>query len=91
LAGELADAPLKLKPSEYFKRQCFISVDVDEELIADTVRQLGQDCFVISTDYPHIDSKWPQALDSFLTIKGLDKETQKKILWDNCARLYGLS
>jgi predicted TIM-barrel fold metal-dependent hydrolase len=91
LAGELADSPLKLKPSEYFKRQCFISVDVDEELIVDTVRQLGPDCFVISTDYPHIDSKWPHALDSFLAIKGLDRDTQRKILWDNCARLYGLA
>jgi predicted TIM-barrel fold metal-dependent hydrolase len=90
LAGELADMPLKLKPSEYFKRQCFISVDVDEELIVDTVRQVGSDCFVISTDYPHIDSKWPHALDSFLAIGGLGAEVQRKILWDNCARLYGL-
>ena len=91
LAGELADSPLKMKPSEYFQRQCFISVDVDEELIVDTVRLLGPDCFVISTDYPHIDSKWPHALDSFLAIDGLNKDSQKKILWDNCARLYGLS
>jgi predicted TIM-barrel fold metal-dependent hydrolase len=91
LAGELADSPLRMKPSEYFTRQCFISVDVDEELIVDTVRLMGPDCFVISTDYPHIDSKWPNALDNFLAIKGLDRESQKRILWDNCARLYGLS
>ena len=65
-------------------------MDVDEELVVDTVRLLGPDCFVISTDYPHIDSKWPYALDSFLAIKGLDKETQE-YLWDNCARLYGLA
>jgi predicted TIM-barrel fold metal-dependent hydrolase len=90
LAGELADSPLKLKPSEYFRRQCFISVDVDEELIVNTVRILGPDSFVISTDYPHIDSKWPHALDSFLAIKGLERTAQQKILWDNCARLYGL-
>ncbi|MDH3443066.1 MAG: amidohydrolase [Deltaproteobacteria bacterium] len=91
LSGELADSPLKLKPSEYFRRQCFISMDVDEELIVDTVRQIGSDKFVISTDYPHIDSKWPHALDSFLAINGLDNEARQKILWDNCAKLYGLS
>ncbi|MBM4261978.1 MAG: hypothetical protein FJ145_11190 [Deltaproteobacteria bacterium] len=43
------------------------------------------------TDYPHIDSKWPHALNSFLAIKGLDQVSQQKILWDNCARLYGLN
>jgi uncharacterized protein len=91
LAGELADTPLKMKPSEYFSRQCFISVDVDEDLVLDVIRRLGPDNLVISTDYPHIDSKWPHALDSFLTIEGLDETAKRKILWDNCARLYQVS
>ncbi|MGH7834579.1 MAG: amidohydrolase family protein [Candidatus Binatia bacterium] len=91
LGGHLADAPLKMKPSEYFKRQCFISVDVDEDLVADVIRQVGDDCLVISTDYPHIDSKWPHAVDSFLSIPGVGESARRKILWDNCARLYNLS
>ncbi len=90
LAGELSDVALRLKPSEYFRRQCFIAVDVDEEPVTDVISAFGDDNLVISTDYPHIDSKWPHATDSFLAIKGVSEASQRKILWDNCARLYGL-
>ncbi len=27
------DSPLKLKPSEYFKRQCFVSAEADEDFV----------------------------------------------------------
>lgn len=91
LAGELSDVALKCKPSDYFKRQCFISVDVDEALVTDVINTLGDENLVISTDYPHIDSKWPHATDSFLSIKGVSERSQRKILWDNCVRLYGFS
>jgi hypothetical protein len=28
--------------------------------------------------------------DEFMAIPNLSRESQRKILWDNCARLYGL-
>ena len=90
LRKELASEPLSLKPSEYFLRQCFISVDVDEDIVADVIRRIGDDNIVISTDYPHADSHWPHAVDSFMAIGDLRTDSQKKILWDNCARLYGI-
>lgn len=91
LHGAVADVPLRLKPSEYFKRQCFISVDPDEYLVTDVIARLGDDNIVISTDYPHIDSHFPHAIEKFLSIEGLSDGSRRKILWDNCARLYGLS
>ena len=42
------------------------------------------------TDYPHSDSKYPHATDSFLYLP-LNEESKRKVLWDNCARLYKLS
>ena len=84
----LADVPLSRTPSEYFLEQCFISVDPDEYLVADVVKRLGDDNMVVSTDYPHIDAHFPHALDEFFEIEGLSEKTQRKILWDNCARLY---
>jgi predicted TIM-barrel fold metal-dependent hydrolase len=89
LRKEFANEPLSLKPSEYFLRQCFISVDVDEAIVADVIRRIGDDNNVISTDYPHADSHWPHAMDSFMAID-LNTNSQRKILWDNCARLYGI-
>jgi predicted TIM-barrel fold metal-dependent hydrolase len=79
----------KLKPSEYFKRQCWISTEHEKELpmIIDLV---GHDNIVFSTDYPHGDSDFPHAVEEFLEMEGVSNESRKKILWDNCARLYGL-
>lgn len=80
---------LKLKPSEYFQRQCWISTEVERELPM-IVELIGDDNIVYSTDYPHGDSEYPHAVDEFLEAEGISKETKKKILWDNCARLYNL-
>jgi len=43
---------------------------------------------VFSTDYPHGDSKYPHAVESFLELTLPDAD-KRKILWDNCARFYG--
>ena len=88
--GQAEDLKLEAKPSEYFLRQCFVSMDVDEYLAEDTVKRLGDDCLVISTDYPHPDSAYPHAIDEFLTLEGLSPVSKRKILWDNSARLYRL-
>jgi predicted TIM-barrel fold metal-dependent hydrolase len=80
----------KLKPSEYFQRQCWISTESEKEL-AMIMALLGDDRIVYSTDYPHGDSDYPHAVDEFLELEGVAPETKKKILWDNCARLYNLA
>jgi predicted TIM-barrel fold metal-dependent hydrolase len=88
LRKEFASEPLSRKPSDYFLRQCFISVDVNEDLVREVIRRIGDQNIVISTDYPHADSHWPNAIDSFMTIEDIGSESRRKILWDNCARLY---
>jgi predicted TIM-barrel fold metal-dependent hydrolase len=77
------------KPSELFRRQCFVSVEPEEELAKYVVAEVGDDNLVVSTDWPHDDSRYPHAVDTFLGLS-LSKESQRKILWDNCARLYKL-
>jgi len=79
----------RLKPSDYFKRQCWISTEAELELPA-IVGLLGDSNVVYSTDYPHGDSEYPHAVDEFVELQGVSRETKKKILWDNCARLYNL-
>jgi predicted TIM-barrel fold metal-dependent hydrolase len=81
--------PMSLRPSDYFLRQCFISVDVEEDLVVDVIRRIGANNVVISTDYPHADSHWPNAVNHFLAVE-IPSDARKKILWDNCARLYGV-
>ena len=84
-----ADHPeLKLEPLEYFQRQCFGAVECDE-ITAKNLPDFGlEDNIVFSTDYPHLDVKYPHAVESFLKLPFSDT-TKRKYLWDNCARLYG--
>ena len=76
-------------PSEYFKRQCYIALDVDEEPAIHAVNDMGAEYFVVSSDYPHPDGAFPEALQAFFGM-ALTDEQRKKILWDNCARLYAI-
>ena len=87
--GQWEKAKLELPVREYFKRNCFISVDVDEYLVGHVVDQIGDDVMVLSTDYPHHDSAYPDAVNTFLEMECLRDSSKKKILWDNCARLFG--
>ena len=81
---------LVLSPSEYFLRQCFVSVDPDEALVKYTIDAIGDDNLVISTDWPHDDSAYPNAIDTFLGLDGVSQASQRKVLWNNCSRLYDI-
>jgi len=87
--GPGCEHQLSMLPSEYFTRQCYIALDVDEEPAVDVVDKMGADFFVVSTDYPHSDGAFPEAMTQFLELPFRD-EVRRKILWDNCARLYNI-
>ena len=90
LAGRFENPDLKMEPSEYFKRQCFVSAEADETPASIIEQYDLADNLVFSSDYPHVDAKFPHASEEFLKMP-LSNETKGKILWDNCARLYGFS
>lgn len=88
LTGKAEYPELKLDPIEYFQRQCFGSIECDE-ITAKNLPEFGlEDNIVFSTDYPHLDVKYPHSVETFLQLP-LKEETKRKYLWDNCARLYG--
>jgi predicted TIM-barrel fold metal-dependent hydrolase len=88
LTGMAEHPEMKLEPLEYFQRQCWGSIECDE-ITAKNLPDFGlEDTIVFSTDYPHLDVKYPHAVESFLKLPFSDT-TKRKYLWDNCARLYG--
>jgi predicted TIM-barrel fold metal-dependent hydrolase len=87
--GDVFMPELTMAPSEYFKRQCFVSVEPDEAPARHMIDELGSDQIVFSTDYPHGDSRYPEAVASFLKLP-LSEEDKRKILWDNCACFYSV-
>jgi uncharacterized protein len=87
--GPGCERQLSMLPSEYFKRSCYIALDVDEEPAVDVVNKMGPEYFVVSSDYPHGDGAFPEAIQQFLGLP-FNAEQRRKILWENCARLYGI-
>ena len=87
--GRQEHPDLTMRPSEYFRRRCYVSVECDEEPSAIMPQYGLEDNVVFSTDYPHGDSKYPASVDRFLKLP-LSSGTKGKYLWDNCARLYDL-
>ncbi len=84
-------ANLTLRPSELYRRQCFISGDPDETAAPHVIDHVGADTFVWATDYPHPDhpSNWVETLQRF--VAPLGAETRAKVLGDNVRRIYGLA
>ena len=83
------DVPLP--PSEYFRRQCYAEIEPEEEVGKYVIDYIGSDNLLFSTDYPHSDSLFPKAVDTFLALPGISDDDKRKILWDNPARLFGLT
>lgn len=82
--------PLRVKPSEAFKRQCFISGDPDETAAPLLFEHVGAHLFMWATDYPHPDhpSTWVDGLTR--QVDGLREETRAAYLGENVRRVYGL-
>ncbi len=81
---------LTMTPTEYFKRQCFVSVDPLEKTIPAIVELVGDDQLVWATDYPHPDAQPDGATRTFAKRSDLSERTRRKILTENPIRLYGL-
>jgi predicted TIM-barrel fold metal-dependent hydrolase len=80
---------VRLMPSEYFRRQCFIAVEPSEPYLSQLIDYIGSDNIIFGSDYPHMDHK-PDIVSQVLKLeKDLAKETVEKILADNPTRFYG--
>jgi predicted TIM-barrel fold metal-dependent hydrolase len=82
--------PIRMPPSEYFRRQCLISADPDESVTAQMVEHLGADYFVWASDYPHIDASFGVVRELRERLAPLPEEARRKVLGLNARRFYRL-
>ena len=82
---------MRLAPSEYFARQCWISYEIDEKTLPALAPIIGEHRIVWGSDYPHHDATFPGAVDTLRrTIAPLAPEVQALVLGANAAELYRL-
>jgi predicted TIM-barrel fold metal-dependent hydrolase len=84
---------LEMLPSEYFRRQCWISFDPDEALLAFTAGSplCGADRIIWASDYPHPDAKFPGVTEELAdALQGLSEEQKSMITSESARALYGI-
>jgi predicted TIM-barrel fold metal-dependent hydrolase len=89
--GKTMRDELTMRPSEYFKRQCWISFDPDEISLAFGAEQLGADRVMVGSDFPHPDAFYPDfvgMVDS--RIGSLGDEDRRQILGESARAFYKL-
>ena len=80
----------KLKPSDYFRRQGFVTYQQDQYL-EPIVPLIGEDNIIWGADYPHPDCLWPNSHTILgKNLGGFSDKVRRKITHDNVARLYNL-
>jgi predicted TIM-barrel fold metal-dependent hydrolase len=83
-------SPLRMPPSQYFRRQCLISAEPDEGLTGPVLEYLGEDSMVWASDYPHVDASFGVVDEMRTRLAGLPESAQRKVLGQNALRFYGL-
>jgi predicted TIM-barrel fold metal-dependent hydrolase len=85
---QFRDLDLKMKPSEYWRRQCYATYQSDP-VGAKLVDEIGEDNVMWGSDFPHPDGVWPDSQEYIgRELANLPAATRKKIVCDNAAKLY---
>ena len=82
---------VKLTPSEYFRRQCYIAVEPSETYLTQIIEYIGSDNLIFGSDYPHMDHE-PDVVSNVVNLEEtLSPEIVNKILFKNPAYFYQLA
>ncbi|QQS10817.1 MAG: amidohydrolase [Rhodospirillales bacterium] len=87
---QFKDLDLKMKPSDYWRRQCYATYQTDRIGIR-LLDELGEDNVMWGSDFPHPDGIWPDSQEFLARELGhLPAATRRKVVRDNAAKLYQL-
>jgi len=84
------DLGLRMKPSEYWRRQCKATYQSDRIGIK-LLDELGEDNVMWGSDFPHPDGVWPDSSEVIARELGhLPAATRRKVTCENAGKLYNL-
>lgn len=84
------DLQLKMKPSDYWRRQCKATFQYDT-IGAKLIDDMGIESLMWGSDYPHGDGVWPES-SAYIEkqFAGLSEQQVRRITCDNAIEFYGL-
>jgi uncharacterized protein len=87
--GFFNDSHLKMAPTEYFQRQCWISFEPVEGSLPHLVDYLGANKILWATDYPHPDGFFPGAPK--MIAEKLPENLRRKVLAESAMQFYAMN
>lgn len=78
---------IKEKPSQCFRRQCYVNAEGCEPYLPAVLDLIGPDKILFASDYPHPDHAMGEEIEEILEAP-LPEDVKEKILWANAARFY---
>jgi predicted TIM-barrel fold metal-dependent hydrolase len=85
------DSGLKMRPSDIFRRQCWISFEPVEGCLHALADYVGPHKIMWATDYPHPDGFFPGAPKMVeKQLDGLSAETKRQVMAGGAMGFYGL-
>ncbi|OLC56811.1 MAG: hypothetical protein AUH77_05270 [Candidatus Rokubacteria bacterium 13_1_40CM_4_69_39] len=89
--GEVEAPALRKKPSDYVRSgKIYFSCEADEWLLPQALKWVGDNQIVYASDFPHWDHSFPASIDEIRNRRDLTDAQKRKVLADNCRRLYKL-
>ncbi len=81
---------LRMKPSEYFRRNVRVGSSAMSRREAELRHEIGLGTIMWGTDYPHPEGTWPQTRAMMLEVfRGLPEADLEAMLGGNAAEFYG--
>jgi predicted TIM-barrel fold metal-dependent hydrolase len=90
--GSDAVDDLRLKPSQYWERQCYVGASFMHPSETAIRSSVGIDKIMWGSDYPHIESSFPYSKAAIqFSLAGVAEPEAEAMLSGNAARVYGFS
>jgi uncharacterized protein len=71
------------KPSEYVKKNCYVTCEADEKLLRLALTEFNEDHVLIASDFPHFDSEYPGTVNRLRERNDITEKQKGKILEHN--------
>ena len=82
--------PMRLKPSDYIRRNCWFVAEPEERTIGAMLDLVGEDKILWGSDFPHVDSTLEAPSLIRRSVAGLSPQRQAAVLGENARRVFGL-
>ncbi len=81
---------LRMKPSDYIKRNCYFVAEPEERTIDAMCDLVGEDRILWGSDYPHVDSRLDARQLIDISVAELKPKRRDKVLGENAVALFNL-